>query len=36
MVTEMNAVSEELNKYHGFELVLMSGVQLNEKDRSAK
>jgi len=36
MVTEMNAVSEELNKYRGFELVLMSGVQLNEKDRSAK
>jgi len=36
MVTEMNAVSEELNKYRSFELVLMSGVQQDEKDRTTK
>lgn len=36
MVTEVNAVSEELNKYRSFELVLMSGVQQDEKDRTTK
>jgi len=36
MVTEMNAVSEEMNKYRSFELVLMSDVQQDNKDRTTK
>ena len=36
MINEMNAVSEELNKYRKFDLVLMSGIQQEDSDKSTK
>uniref|UniRef100_H2ZMC6 Kinesin-like protein n=1 Tax=Ciona savignyi TaxID=51511 RepID=H2ZMC6_CIOSA len=36
MVTEVNAVSEELNKYRHFELVLISGGFQEDKDKGTK
>nr|XP_026689448.1 kinesin-like protein KIF28P isoform X4 [Ciona intestinalis] len=36
MVSEVNAVSEELNKYRHFELVLISGGYQEDKDKGTK
>ncbi|CAK8695890.1 unnamed protein product [Clavelina lepadiformis] len=36
MISEINAVSEELNKYRHFELVLISGGYQEEKDKGTK
>jgi len=36
MISEINAVSEELNKYRSFELVLMSGGFQEDKDKAPK
>ena len=33
MISEINAVSEELNKYRHFELVLISGGYQDEKHK---
>ena len=36
MISEVNAVSEELNKYRHFELVLISAGYQEEKDKGTK
>jgi len=36
MISEVNAVSEELNKYRQFELVLISAGYQEEKDKGTK